>query len=208
MGYVGAALDVVNASWPRFLSMGNEVNRWYEEHGVGAEDGFEHFVSLYEEVYDAVKAISPETQVFCTFAREAVSENTEADLSILDLFDPEKMDKLALMSYPYSLAGVNRPGDIQDDYYAEASSYMPGKPFGFSEIAWPSLEPFGGEEEQAELLWDLVGRLTLDQGVDLELVKWSWLTDLSPEDTTGLIGRDGTPKAAYDARTTIAGWGE
>ena len=207
-GYVSAALDIVNASRPRFLSVGNEVNRWYERYGTGSEDGFEHFVSLYEEVYDAVKEISPETQVFCTFAREVVSENREADLSILGLFDPEKMDMLVLTSYPYSLAGVNRPEGIPDDYYAEASNHMPGKPFGFSEIAWSSLDAFGGEEGQAELLWDLVGRLTLDQGVDLRLVMWSWLTDLSTEDTTGLIGRDGTPKAAYEAWATIAGWGE
>ncbi|NQT09345.1 hypothetical protein HQ586_09725 [Candidatus Bathyarchaeota archaeon] len=206
--YVSAVLDVVNASRPRFLSVGNEVNRWYEKYGTGTENGFEHFVSLYEEVYDAVKAISPETRVFCTFAREVVSENREADLGILDLFDPDKMDMLVFTSYPYSLAGVNRPEDIPDDYYVEASNYMPGKPFGFSEIAWSSLEAFGGEEGQAGLIWDLVGRLTLDQGVDLELVMWSWLTDLSPEDTTGLISRDGTPKTAYEAWTTIAGWGE
>jgi len=207
-GYVSAALDVVNASRPRFLSVGNEVNRWYEKYGTGTEDGFEHFVSLYEEVYDAVKEVSPETMVFCTFAREVVSEKREADMSVLELFDPERMDMLVFTTYPYSLAGVNRPGDIPDDYYAEASGYMPGKPLGFSEVAWSSLEAFGGEEGQAELLWDIVGRLTLDIGVDLKLVMWSWLTDLSPEDTTGLICRDGTPKAAYEAWTTIASWGE
>ena len=206
--YVEAALDVVTASRPRFLSVGNEVNRWYERYGTGSEDGFEHFVSLYEEVYDAVKEISPETTVFCTFAREVVSENREADMGVLELFDPQRIDMLVLTSYPYSLQGVNRPGDLPDRYYAEASDYMPGKPFGFSEIAWSSLEAFGGEEGQAQLLWDVVERLTLDQGVDLRLLMWSWLTDLSEEDTTGLIHRDGTPKAAYEAWTTIAAWGE
>jgi hypothetical protein len=31
-------------------------------------------VTLYEEIYDAVKELSPETKVFCTFAREVVAE--------------------------------------------------------------------------------------------------------------------------------------
>jgi len=177
LAYKNSVLEAVVASEPSYISVGNEVNRWYERHGLDGPNGFQHFVSLYEEVYDAIKELSPETKVFCTFSREIVDENREADLNVFALFDPDKMDMLVITSYPYSLAGINRPEDIPDDYYLEVAESMPGKPFGFSEVAWSSLEAFGGEAGQALFLEQLVGRLTVDQGVELRLLMWSWLTD-------------------------------
>ncbi|MDM7999836.1 MAG: hypothetical protein QUS33_07530 [Dehalococcoidia bacterium] len=207
--YKEAALDVVRASRPKYLSLGNEVNRWYEEYGAetGDDNGFQNWVSLYNEVYDAVKELSPQTKVFCTFAREMVDELREADLKVLTMFDPSKLDLLVFTSYPYSVrkdrtgallaAPFNRPADIPDDYYSRALTYMPGKPLGFSEIAWTSAAFYGGELSQADFLTHLVGRLTADQGIDLELMGWCWLYDLSPDQPIGLITSDGTEKAAY-----------
>ncbi|MBE0480004.1 MAG: hypothetical protein IBX68_03390, partial [Dehalococcoidia bacterium] len=127
--YKQAALDVVRAARPLYLSLGNEVNRWYEKHGddSGNPDGFQHFVSLYNELYDAVKQVSPDTRVFCTFAREIISENREADLDVLRMFDAERLDLLVFTSYPYAVRYIDQPGDIPDDYYARALSYLPGK---------------------------------------------------------------------------------
>jgi hypothetical protein len=202
--YKNAVLEAVVASEPLYLSVGNEVNRWYEEHGVDGSDGFQHFVSLYEEIYDAVKDLSPETRVFCTFSREIVDENKEADLDVLDLFDSDKMDMLVITSYPYALAGITRPKDIPDDYYLEVAESMWGKPFGFSEVTWSSLEAFGGEEGQADFLEQLVGRLSAEQDIDLRLLMWSWLTDLGEGDSTGLIGWDGGQKMAYESWLSIS----
>ncbi len=77
--YKEAAIDIVRVSKPLYFSIGNEVNRWYEKYGAREDDpnGFQHYVSLYSEIYDAVKQLSPQTKVFCTFAREIVSENRE-----------------------------------------------------------------------------------------------------------------------------------
>jgi len=195
--YKRAIIESVEVSKPMFLSVGNEVNRWYEKHGYEGENGFQHWVSLYEEIYDEVKELSPKTQVFCTFSREIVSENREADLSVLDYFDPEKLDILVFTTYPHSVQGVNNPTDIPDDYYSRLSERIPGKPIGFSEASWPSTEVFGGEAAQVEFLDLLTGDLTIDRGVELELVMWPWLHDLTETDDTGLIKRDGTPKEAY-----------
>ncbi|UCH57785.1 MAG: hypothetical protein JSV18_02435 [Candidatus Bathyarchaeota archaeon] len=195
--YINAILNVLEASKPLYLSLGNEVNRWHEIYGLDPQNGFQHYVSLYEEAYDAVKALSPETFVFCTFAREIVSENREADLGFLEMFNLEKLDLLVITSYPHSLRGVNSPDDIPDDYYTEVADHLPGKPFGFSEVAWPSKEDFGGEQGQAEFLTQLVGRLTEQQELDLRLLSWSWLADLTEDDHIGLIGRDGTEKSAF-----------
>jgi hypothetical protein len=197
--YKEAALAVVKASKPLFLSLGNEVNRWYERYGAkdGDPNSFRNFVSLYNEIYDAVKGLSPQTQVFCTFAREVVSQNREADLSVLSFFDRSKMDLLVFTSYPFSVAGVNSPSDIPDDYYSRALGYMPGKAMGFSELGWSADSHFGGEAGQAQFLAAVVGRLTEGQGVQLRFVCWAWLHDLSAEDRIGLIGVDGTERMAY-----------
>lgn len=198
--YREAVLDVVRACKPLYLSIGNEVNRWYEKYGSDANDpnGFQNFVSLYEEVYEAVKELSPQSIVFCTFAREVISENREADLSFLSMFDPDRLDLIVLTSYPYAVQGINRPSDIPDGYYSEVLAFMPDKSLGFSELGWPSIEAFGGEEAQAEFITEVVGRLTRSQGITLQLFGWAWLHDLDENDHTGLIERDGTEKMAYE----------
>jgi hypothetical protein len=196
--YRESAIDVVQAANPLYLSVGNEVNRWYEKFGMEGANGFKHWVSLYEEIYKNVKEISPETFVFCTFSREIVSENREADLEVINFFDPSKMDLLIVTSYPFALAKVNRPGDLPDDYFKQVSDLMPNAPFGFSEVAWPSMTEFGGEYGQAEFLEQLTGRLTIDNGLDLEFLMWNWMTDLGESDKTGLISWDGNEKAAYE----------
>jgi hypothetical protein len=207
--YRQAALDVVRAAKPKYFSLGNEVNRWYERYGAQAGDanGFQNWVSLYNEVYDAVKALSPQTKVFCTFAREMVDELREADLQVLTMFDSSKLDLLVFTSYPYSVRKdsngavlakpFNRPTDIPDDYYSRALAYIPGKALGFSEIAWTSADFYGGEEAQADFLTQVAGRLTTGQGANLELLGWCWIYDLSPDQPVGLIRPDGTEKAAY-----------
>jgi hypothetical protein len=197
--YKQAALDIVRLCRPRYLSLGNEVNRWYEQYGArdGDPNGFQNYVSLYNETYDAVKELSPQILVFCTFAREMVSQNREADLSVIDMFDAGKMDLLVFTSYPFSVASINRPEDIPDDYYTRALSYMPGKPFGFSELGWSALDAFGGEQSQADFIVQAAGRLTLDRGINLKLFGWPWLSALNENDTVALIKRDGSPRLAY-----------
>ncbi len=203
--YKKAALDVVKAAKPRYLSLGNEVNRWYEKYGEDGPNGFKHYVTLYEEIYEEVKKLSPETKVFCVFAREIVSENREANLEVLRLFNPNKMDLLVFTSYPYAVQGINSPSDIPDDYYSRAADYMPGKPFGFTEIAWPSLEALGGEQAQADFIKQTTSRLTRDRGINLHLFGWSWLHDLNENDAVGLIKIDGTEKLSYTAWKNLSG---
>ena len=203
--YEAAALGVVRASRPLFLSLGNEVNRWYEKYGAAAADpnGFQNFVSLYNQMYDDVKKLSPQTNVFCTFAREIVSENREADLRVLSLFDPNRMDLLVFTSYPFAVAGIHSPADLPSDYYSRAAAYMPGKPFGFSELAWSANPYFGGEKGQAQFLTLATGNLTTGRGVDLRIVCWDWSRDLAPTDQTGLVSYNGTERMVFQVWVSL-----
>lgn len=87
------------------------------------------------------------------------------------MFNPEKMDLLAFTSYPYAVQGIHKPSDILDNYYSEALSYLPDKPVGFSELGWPSMEVFGGEQAHADFITQVAGRLTRRQGINLHLFR-------------------------------------
>jgi len=199
--YKEAAIDVVRAIKPLYLSLGNEVNRWYEQYGADDSDpnSFQNYISLYEEIYDAVKQLSPQTKVFCTFAREIISQYREADLTVLQMFNADKIDLLVFTSYPYAVQGINHPSDIPADYYSSALDYMPGKPFGFSEVGWSALDAFGGEKGQADFINLVATHLTVDQGIDLQLLGWPWLNALDASDSISLIKKDGTERLAYAA---------
>jgi hypothetical protein len=105
---------------------------------------------------------------------------------------------------PYAL-GKTRPSLIADDYYSRAADVMPGKPFGFSEIAWASLEALGGEQGQADFIVQASTRLTRDRGINLHLFGWPWLHDLDENDAVGLIKTDGTEKLGLAAWKNLAG---
>lgn len=100
-------------------------------------------------------------------------------------------------SYPFAVQGISKSSDIPGDYYTRAAAYMPGKAFGFSELGWPSLGAFGGEQGQAEFLRSVSSNLTRAQGIPVQLFGYVWLHDLDQNDTVGLIKRDGTEKMAY-----------
>jgi len=200
--YKNAVINIVKVSRPLFLCIGNEVNRWYEKYGIytGGPNSFEHYISLYEEIYDAIKSLSPEVKVFCTFAREIISGNREADLKILSEFNMEKLDLIVFTSYPYAIREINQVSDIPDDYYSKIfveNGIDTNKLFGFTEVGWPSMDIFGGEESQSKFVEEIPTRLTVDQGLNLYLYGWPWLHDLDNNDTIGLIKADGSEKMAY-----------
>lgn len=207
--YKQGALEAVKVAQPRYLSLGNEVNRWYEEYGAepGDINGFQHFVTLYEEIYWSVKELSPKTRVFCIFAREMVAENRQADLSVLSRFDPQTLDLLVYTSYPFAVGGIDEVKDIPDDYYVRSWEFLslPEKTLGFTEVAWSSHQSFGGEEAQAEFLRQLTGRLTGSPDTDLELLGWWSLYDLqSSPHRLGLLSVDGREKEVYRVWKNLA----
>jgi hypothetical protein len=206
--YKQAAIDVLNVARPKYFSLGNEVNRWYEQYGSsGTPNSFEHFVSLYNEIYDEIKVISSQTVVYCIFAREIQNEYREAKLDFLKMFDPNKLDMLVFTSYPFSVQGTTSTYKIPSNYYVKISSYIDitGKPFGFSELCWWTHPFFGGEQGQSDFINDVSTRLTRDQGLNLHLFGWCWLHDINSSDVTGLIKFDGTEKLGYQTWKTLSG---
>ncbi len=208
--WVEAAVAVVEAVQPAYLDLGCEANLWFEAYGADADhpSSFLNFVSLYEESYAAVKARSPSTMVFCSFAREQAGESREADMTALDLFEPDSQDLLVFSSQPWQLSGMALPEDIAADYYSGAAQRLSGPAFGFSEVSWPASDDLGGERAQADFLADLVGPLTTNAGLDLHLLGWPRLHDLDDQDRLGLLNHQGEARPAYESWQAISMAGE
>jgi hypothetical protein len=57
------AVRIAREFQPRYLGLASEINTYMDAH----PDDVENYISLYNETYGAIKAESPETQVFVTF---------------------------------------------------------------------------------------------------------------------------------------------
>jgi hypothetical protein len=201
------AQAIVEKYHPPYLGLGIEVNRYYEVDPAGFED----YLTLYAETYDAVKAISPQTRVFPIFQLEMLKGNgflmggSDTRLPQWDLLARfgDRLDLAAFTTYPF--LDFQSPADLPDDYYSEIAAHT-DKPVAFTEIGWPSapLTAFpdsaygGSQDEQAAF----VGRFfDLTSGLDLALALWSFPQDLgegSPAvfSSVSLRQNDGTPKLA------------
>lgn len=217
--FTNYALWLLRTFKPRYLGLGSEINTYAD----AFPDDFPNYVSLYREIYDLIKAESPDTQVFVTFqwedlnnlipngaeGRAAYATNWDQ----IEIFEPE-LDLWAISTYPFVAFDQDTP--IPTDYYTPLLART-DKPLAVAEGGIPTVpvEPFAGSEERqveyVKALQDQIGeRLTF----------WIYLllADLDPESwnpaaaqngtsdrdistlgwfmTVGLTGIDGAPKPA------------
>lgn len=201
------AVRIAERYQPLFLSLGIEINRYYDHD----PDGFAAFVVAYSEIYDAIKAVSPDTLVFTVFQLETLrgagyltgtSQGRQAHWELLDMFQP-RLDLAVFTTYPYF--DYTSPADIPDDYYTEIAEHT-DRPIAFSESGWlsaplstaPDSEFGGSEAEQADFVQRFF-ELTAD--LDLAFAMWSFPNDIGPAinpafETVSLRHNDGRPKPA------------
>lgn len=201
--YAASAAAFVQKYKPPYLGLGIEINMLYEK----SPADFEAFVRLFDETYDAVKAVSPKTKVFTVFQLERMkglrgglfggkNDPSKSNWELLDKFS--KADFIAFTTYPGLI--FKSPAEIPADYYSEIKTRV-NKPIAFTEIGWHSVaSPVGWESsgaEQAEFV-----RMFFELTADLkpETAIWSFLYDqqtIQPFDTMGLFDAAG-PKPAWE----------
>jgi hypothetical protein len=202
--YTQLAVDYAEKFKPEYLGLGIEVNVLFEE----SPGDFNNFVEFFSEVYDEIKAASPDTKVFTVFQLErmkglrgglfgGMNNLNNNDWGLIALFP--KADLIAFTTYPGLI--YTNPEDIPSNYYAEILSHT-DKPIAFTEIGWhSSAYPFGwvsSEEEQAEFVSIF---FNLTQTIDPDIMIWSFLYDqdvLEPFDSMGLYYSNGTAKQALE----------
>lgn len=202
--YKNYAVAFANKYKPRYLAFGIEVNVIYEK----SPDAFEQFVPFYAEIYDAVKAVSPKSKVFTVFQLEKMkglngglfggtNDPNKAQWNLLNKLP--KCDIIAFTTYPGLI--YKSSSDIPIDYYAEIKSHT-AKGIAFTEIGWHSnTSPAGWESSDAEQAEFVARFLDLSQGLDKEMVIWSFMYDqntIEPFNSMGLRRADGGAKRAWD----------
>lgn len=187
-----------------YLGLGIEVNTLYEK----SPEDFDAFAGFFSEVYDAVKVASPDTKVFTVFQLEKMkglngglfggSNNPgETQWALLAKFP--KADMFAFTTYPGLI--YKDPAEIPDDYYSDIRWHTE-KAIAFTEMGWHTeASPAGWESSEAEQAAFVARFFDLTQNLKPRLAIWSFLYDqqtIEPFRSMGLIGKDGTSKAAWD----------
>lgn len=158
---------------PRYLGLASEINTYADAH----PDDFSHFVDIYHQTYAAIKAESPDTQVFVTFQWEDLNnlgpfnEGRQAyhpNWDQVEVFEPD-LDVWAISSYPF--AALTSADDIPADYY-EPLLERTNQPLAVAEGGWGSTDiaPFHGTPE------DQIGYLhAIDAQLGGHLAFWIYL---------------------------------
>lgn len=129
---------------PRYLFIGNEVNLY---------DGSDYlqWVAFYEGAYDAIKAVSPNTNVGTIFQYEDLSGNTalsqpnhSADWEKLTRFDLDKLDVIGITLYPFFQYAT--AASVPADYLQPLIDRVGNKPIAITETGWPSDNLFGASQ--------------------------------------------------------------
>ncbi|MBI5355407.1 MAG: hypothetical protein HZB68_03030 [Candidatus Aenigmarchaeota archaeon] len=201
--YIEYAARFAEKYKPKYLAFGIEVNIMREK----SPEDFEAFVSLFPDVYDAVKAKSPETTVFTIFQLERIkgmkgglfggkNDPSKTEWDILEKFP--KADLVGFTTYPGLVYGS--PSNLKDDYYSEIKSHV-SKPVAFTEIGWHSAaSPYGWESSESEQADFVKAFFNLTGSLDTKIAIWSFAYDPDTKDPfkgIGLITKDGKKKLSW-----------
>lgn len=200
------AIVVAETEQPDFLSLGVEINGYYESNPTD----FENFVSLHKEIYDQVKAVSPDTQVMASFNLEAiqgllVGVNEYSDHGpqwyIIEKFKP-KVDAVAFSTLPFPV--FYEPLQIPDDYLSRIEAQT-DLPIVISEFGWHSYEASqSSETRQREYLARMIR--VADKTPNVRVMAWTIIYDAAEGSIfdafpdfkyLGMLSWDGKPKEAF-----------
>jgi hypothetical protein len=219
--YTNYTLWVVRMFHPRYLGLASEINTYMDTHPSDAQN----FISLYNDIYKAVKAEAPDTKLFVTFQWEELNNlisqvandrtRLQPNWDQVEAFEPN-LDVWVISSYPF--IAFKSGADIPADYYTpllERSS----KPIAVAEGGFTSkpVGPINGTPE------DQVAYLNaIHNQIGSRLAFWVYLlledfnldsysnymkangvnsTDINTLGmfaSVGLGNSDGTPKPALD----------
>ena len=198
--FVAMVTAFAQSAQPARLALANEFNIWWASNQALYAD----WESLYEEAYDAIKAVSPGTDVYATFQLEFLKDEAQTTgwtggdtWACFDSMEATgKLDVAAFTSYPYF--GAATPAAMASDHYGEIALHWPAGPVTFTEIGWLAAQsgPYPGSTADQAAFVDRFFELTTD--LDLDVVQWLFAHDFDgqamfpPFVGVGLRNNDGS----------------
>jgi hypothetical protein len=145
------ALRIVREFHPPYLGLASEINTYAD----AFPEDFPNYLSLYQSLYDAIKAEAPSTQVFVTFQWEDLNNLIptaaegrspyQTNWETVEAFEP-RLDVWAISSYPFVV--FHSASEMPHDYYAPLLGRT-SKPLAVAEGGYTSqlVGPFPGSPE-------------------------------------------------------------
>ncbi|MDA0352702.1 MAG: hypothetical protein O3A10_10900 [Chloroflexi bacterium] len=208
--FTAVATGIAAEYQPGFIVVGAEINRIWEQHPAT----YSAFIAAWPAIYDAMKAVSPATEVGIGFQLEIMrgggfltGQPHEVHWHLLDEVR-EHADFIAFSTYPY--LDFETPEALPANYYDEAATQA-GLPIAFSEMGWPSRplsnfpdSGYGGSE--AEQVAFAERFLEMIDGLDVRFALWSFQHDIGSTggpafESVAVRENDGT------AKPVLAVWG-
>ncbi len=179
-------VDFASQYHPPYLFLGNESDAYFISNPVD----YARWVGFYNRAYDAIKAVSPETQIGPVFQYERLSGQgnfnqwAAPQWGALEAHDLSRVDIIGLTVYPW--LGAATPQEIPNDYFAPLVERIGDKPVAFTETGWP------GENLGLQTAWEQSPQAQLDyvaaldrilKGLNLKILNWLHYYQMSPAAT-------------------------
>lgn len=167
---------------PPVMFLGNESDLYFQ---LNPED-YLRWVEVYDRAYEAIKQVSPNTQVGPVFQYErmagiGVLAGMDTPLwGALDAHDLSHVDLVGLTVYPFF--AYSSPDEIPSGYFTPLDAHRGGVPIAITESGWPAEAAESGplpwdtsEEDQVAYVAALRRMLA---GRDARVVTWLYLHPL------------------------------
>ena len=197
---------------PPYLFLGNESDAYY----ISNPEDYARWVEFYNRAYDAIKIVSPQTQVGPVFQYERLSGQgtfnqwNTPQWGALEAHDLNRVDIVGLTVYPW--LGMATPEEVPDEYLNPLIERIGDKPVAITETGWPGTD-LGLEtawetspEEQIRYI-DTLRRIL--KPANLKILNWLHLYQMVPTpenksfwqvfSSISLRDDEGNKRPAYDA---------
>lgn len=185
--FVQMARTYASERHPPVVFLGNESDLYFD---LNPED-YLRWVDVYDRAYEAVKEVSPETEVGPVFQYErlagiGVLANMDTPLwGALDAHDLSHVDLIGLTVYPFF--AYSTPQQIPADYFAPLDTHRGSVPIAITESGWPAEPgengppPWDTSEESQVAYVDALRRMLAGRGA--RVVTWLYIHPLQPTAT-------------------------
>lgn len=200
--YQQMLVDFAETYQPPYIFIGNESDEYF----IGHPEDYARWIAFYNQAYDAIKAVSPDTKVGPIFQYERmagigqINNWTEPHWGALDSHDLNRVDVVGLTFYPMFSAAT--PQEIPDDYLAPIQALIGEIPIAITETGWPA-EYFGDRElpwvasDDMQVAYiQALGRVLA--GANVEIVNWAFLYPLGDSGDGNIVWELFGPLALYD----------
>jgi len=174
--YITTISDFAKDNQVKYLGLGNEINSNYQK----------SYSETFSKVYDEIKKVSPNTQIFTIFQLEKMKQKDNWNL----ISDFQKADFISFTTYPVIIYQI--PSEIPNGYYSEITQKTT-KQIAFTEVGW---------QRKNNEQWEFIKKFSSQTAsMNPKFKIWPFLYDQNvqiPFNTMGLLQKEQTTSESFE----------